>query len=53
LDLLGKTVLKKTVNVETGSNTIPLEIGQLTNGTYLVKLLCNNCEAALGKFIKR
>ena len=53
-DISGRTLTQKVANVETGSNTIPLDISRLTNGSYLVKLVCkDNCEAALIKFIKQ
>ncbi|MBL7731813.1 MAG: T9SS type A sorting domain-containing protein [Chitinophagaceae bacterium] len=54
IDATGKTVMQQTINVETGSNTIPVNIAKLTNGSYLVKLSCNaNCETATGKFVKQ
>jgi len=54
IDAAGKTVLQKIVNIETGSNTIPVNIASLTNGSYLVKMVCNsNCETAVSKFVKQ
>jgi PKD repeat protein len=54
MDATGKSVIEQVVRVEAGSNTIPVMIGTLTNGTYLVKLVCNsNCETATGKFVKQ
>lgn len=54
MDATGKTVLQKNTNVETGSNTISLNIRSLPNGPYLVKLVCSsNCESATGKFVKQ
>lgn len=53
VDMTGKTVLQKVVNVEAGSNTVPFDISQLTVGSYLVKLFCNNCETAISKFVKQ
>ena len=54
MDATGKSVIQKLVNVETGSNTIPVNISTLTNGTYLVKLVCSsNCESATAKFVKQ
>lgn len=53
-DATGKSVIQRAVNVEAGSNTIAVNINALTNGTYLVKLICNsNCETAIGKFVKQ
>jgi hypothetical protein len=53
-DIAGRTVIQLLLNVETGSNTIPVDISRLTNGTYMVKLICSsNCESAVGKFVKQ
>jgi hypothetical protein len=53
-DITGRKVIEQVVSVETGSNTIPVDINRLTNGTYMVKLVCNsNCESAVGKFVKQ
>jgi hypothetical protein len=52
-DLLGKTVKQQMVNVEIGSNTIPVEIANLAPGSYLVKVVCkSDCETTVGRFIK-
>lgn len=54
INTAGKTVLQRTVNVEAGSNTIPVNISMLANGSYLVKLVCSsNCETAVSKFVKQ
>jgi hypothetical protein len=53
-DIAGRKVIEQVVSIETGSNTIPVDINRLTNGTYLVKLVCSsNCESAVGKFVKQ
>jgi hypothetical protein len=53
-DITGRTVIQQVVNVETGSSTIPVDISRLSNGTYMVKLVCsNNCEGLVGKFVKQ
>lgn len=53
-DMAGRTVAQQVANVETGSNTIPVDISRLTNGTYMVKLVCSNdCTMAVGKFVKQ
>lgn len=53
-DMAGRTVAQKPVNVETGTNTVPVDINRLANGSYLVKLICaNGCEAVTGKFVKQ
>lgn len=55
MDALGKTLKQKVVNVEIGSNTVPVEISSLSSGSYLVKVLCKStdCETAVSKFIKQ
>ena len=54
-DLNGKKVKQQLVNVDTGSNTIPVEISKLASGSYFVKLICqtSDCETAIGKFNKQ
>lgn len=55
-DINGRTLIQKVANVGTGSNTIPIDISRLNNGSYLVKLLCPDCErdgAPVSKFIKQ
>lgn len=52
-DMAGKTVKQQLVNVETGSNTVPIEISKLAQGSYLVKIICKSgCETATAKFNK-
>lgn len=52
-DMTGRMVMQQISNVETGSNTIQLNVAGLTNGTYLVHLVCENgCKPAPAKFVK-
>jgi len=52
-DMAGRTVMQQIANVETGSNTIQLNVAALTTGAYLVQLDCGNgCEQAPARFIK-
>ena len=52
-DIAGRIVLTQKATVETGSNTITVGIGHLAQGSYLVKLVCDNgCDATVNKFIK-
>lgn len=54
LDMTGKAVIQKTLTIEAGNNTIPMDISRLTQGTYMVKLLCGaDCESAVSKFVKQ
>jgi hypothetical protein len=55
-DVAGRKMIEQVVSVETGSNTIPVDITNLTRGTYMVKLVCPDChrnESAVGKFVKQ
>ncbi|MDP4264813.1 MAG: T9SS type A sorting domain-containing protein, partial [Bacteroidota bacterium] len=54
-DISGKTVKQKQVNVDIGSNTVPVEIASLASGSYLVKLICrsSDCVLATAKFNKQ
>jgi hypothetical protein len=54
-DMMGRTMIQQLVNVETGSSTIPVDISRLTNGTYMIKLVCPDChrdESVVAKFVK-
>jgi hypothetical protein len=55
MDVSGKMVKQKLVNVETGSNTVPIEIGSLASGSYLVKVVSRlpEGESAVSKFVKQ
>jgi hypothetical protein len=55
MDAAGKTVKQKQVNVDIGSNTVPVDIANLASGSYIVKLVCrtSDCETAAGKFNKQ
>lgn len=37
-DMSGKIILQKSISVEAGSNTIPVDVSQLANSFYLVKI---------------
>lgn len=53
-DVAGRIMLQKKVNVETGSNTIPIDINKLSYGTYIVKIVYNsNNESAVSRFVKQ
>ena len=53
-DMAGKIVKQQPANVETGSNTITMNISNLANGTYTVKAVCKtSCESVVSSFIKQ
>lgn len=51
-DISGRVVSSKVVSVEQGSNTIPMDINQLNNGSYLIRLVCENGCNSAAKFMK-
>jgi hypothetical protein len=53
VDMSGRTVLQKQLNVETGSNTIPVDVSGLAGGTYMVRLQSGNGEVSTGKLVKQ
>jgi Secretion system C-terminal sorting domain len=54
-DMAGKIVKQQQENVDTGSNTVGVDIANLASGSYLVKLKCqsSDCETASAKFNKQ
>ncbi len=52
-DVAGRILSQKAVSAETGSNTIQMNVGNFSSGTYMVRLVCaDGCEATPSKFIK-
>lgn len=51
-DMSGRTVIAKNMNVETGNNTLPLNISALAGGNYMIKLISSDGEVVTGKFVK-
>jgi len=52
-DISGKTVMQQSLIVETGNNTLPVNISTLAGGTYIVKMISSDGEVTTGKFVKR
>lgn len=53
-DMAGRIVTRRIVNVEAGSNTVPVDISRLNSGSYLVRIICSEgCDAGTGKFVKQ
>lgn len=53
-DISGRVLLQQLVNVETGINSIPVNISRFASGTYLIKLAGQtSVESAGAKFIKQ
>jgi hypothetical protein len=55
MDINGKMISQKLINVEAGSNTVPVEISQLAKGNYLVKVVdrSSGSESTASKFVKQ
>jgi hypothetical protein len=41
-DIAGRTMMQQVAGIEEGSNTVPLTIARLSNGTYVVKVVSDN-----------
>ena len=51
-DMAGRIMITKNMNVETGSNTLPLDVSRLAGGNYFIKMVDSNGEVVSGKFVK-
>lgn len=52
-DMTGKAVLMKNMNVETGSNTLQLDVSALAGGNYMIKMTGSDGESTTAKFVKQ
>jgi hypothetical protein len=52
-DMSGRLVIQRMLNVETGNNTLPVDVSALAGGTYMVKMISSDGEVATDKFVKR
>ena len=52
-DLSGKILDKRSSGVETGSNTMTLDVSRLGAGTYMIKLVCDEGCGAVSRFVKQ
>jgi hypothetical protein len=52
-DMSGRTVMQRQMNVETGTNNLPINVSALAGGTYMIRLIDSNGEATTGKFVKQ
>ncbi len=53
-DLAGKTIMQQSSEMKAGDNTVPINIGKLAAGSYIVKAICETgCELALSRFVKQ
>jgi hypothetical protein len=53
MDVVGRVVRTQKAAIETGSNTLQLNLGGLSPGSYLIKINCQaGCETVMAKFIK-
>jgi hypothetical protein len=52
-DISGKVLMQQNVVLNSGDNVQTLDVSKLSQGTYLIKTICNNgCESAVIKFAK-
>ena len=51
-DMAGRAMITRNMNVETGSNTLPLDISALAGGSYVIKLISSDGEVVTGRFVK-
>jgi hypothetical protein len=53
-DIAGRTVLQAQRSLNENDNSVELNVGRLSQGTYLLKVLCEDgCERVAGKFVKQ
>jgi len=53
-DITGKAVQQQTTQVKSGNNNLQLEVGNLSSGSYLLKVICaNGCSSGVTKFVKQ
>jgi len=52
-DLSGKHVIMRSLNVEMGSNTLPVNVSSLAGGTYIVRMISSTGDVSTGKFVKQ
>ena len=53
MDITGRTVAKQAVNVETGSNTFPIDISGLAGGTYNIYAIGPDKRTKVSRFVKQ
>lgn len=53
LDVNGRIVKVQSLNVEAGSNTLPVNVAALAGGTYMVKLISSTGDVSTGKLVKQ
>lgn len=51
-DMSGRIMMQRQLNVETGSNTLPITVSGLAGGTYMIRLMSSTGEVTTGKFVK-
>jgi len=53
VDMSGRTMMQRSLNVETGSNTLPVDVSGLAGGTYMVRMISSTGEVTTGKLVKQ
>ena len=52
-DMKGRIMMVKNMNVETGSNTLALDVSALAGGNYMIRMIGSDGESVTGKFVKQ
>lgn len=52
-DMNGRIMMVRQLNVEMGSNTLPVNVAALAGGTYMVKMVSSTGEVSTGKLLKQ
>ncbi len=52
-DMSGRITMLRQLNVEMGSNTLPVNVAALAGGTYMLKMISSNGEVSTGKLVKQ
>ena len=53
-DITGKILQKQATQINSGNNSLKLNVSHLASGSYLLKLVCSNgCNSATIKFVKQ
>jgi len=52
-DMSGRVMMIRSLELETGSNTLPVDVSALSGGTYMVKMISSSGGVTSSKFVKQ
>jgi hypothetical protein len=52
-DMGGRIIKQQPAQLIAGDNIIEMETANMQSGQYLVKIICSNCESAIGRIVKQ